>query len=223
MIRNILFDLDNTLLDFNTGEKNALTKTLKHFGKSPDKRMLERYSEINLYHWQLMEQGKLTREQVKVDRYRTFFREFGIDASPEKATEFYESMLPYEHSLVEGAYSILENLSRKYHLYVVSNGTLSVQKKRMEDAEITGFFKDFFISQEIGFEKPSAKFFDYCFSKIPDFKKNETIIVGDSVSADIAGGINAGIKAVWFNPDCKKSDISADYEIYKLSMLEQIL
>lgn len=223
MIRNILFDLDNTLFDFYASEKKALEKTLVKLGINPDEKMLARYSEINLAHWKLLEQGKLTRDEVKVNRYRQLFDEYGINASPKETTKLYEKALSEEGDLTDGAFSLLKNLYGKYHLYVVSNGTLIAQHGRMKNTGITGFFDGFFISQEIGHEKPTKEFFDHCFNNILDFKKEETVIVGDSISADIIGGINAGIKTVWFNPSKEKSDIKADFEIVALSELEKIL
>lgn len=223
MIKNILFDLDNTLFDFYASEKKALRKTLVHLGLNPDEKMLSRYSEINLAHWKLLEQGKLTRDEVKVNRYRQFFDEYDIIASPVETTKFYEKALSEEGDLTDGAFQLLENLYGKYCLFVVSNGTLIAQQGRMKNTGISGFFDGFFISQEIGHEKPTKEFFDYCFNNILDFKKDETIIVGDSISADIIGGINAGIKTVWFNPSKEKSDIKADFEITALSELEDLL
>ena len=223
MIKNILFDLDNTLFDFYSSEKKALTKTLTHLGLTPDDKMLSRYSEINLAHWKLLEKGKLTRDQVKVGRYRQLFEEYNIPRSPEEATKFYENALSCEADLMDGAFELLEYLYGKYRLYVVSNGTLICQQGRMKRTGITNFFEDYFISQQIGYEKPQREFFDYCFRKIPHFKHSETIIVGDSFSADIVGGINAGIKTVWYNPDGEKAPDTSDYEIHALSELKNLL
>jgi len=223
MIKNILFDLDNTLFDFYNSEKKALTKTLISFGITPGEKMLLRYSEINLAYWKLLEQGKLTRDQVKVGRYRQLFEEYNIEKSPEQVTKFYENALSSEADLMEGAYELLEYLYGKYRLYVVSNGTFVCQQGRMGKAGITNFFEDYFISQQIGCEKPQKEFFDYCFGKIPHFKHSETIIVGDSFSADIIGGINAGIKTVWFNPCGEKAPSAPDYEIHALSELITLL
>ncbi|MBR6524021.1 MAG: YjjG family noncanonical pyrimidine nucleotidase [Clostridia bacterium] len=222
MIKNILFDLDNTLFNFYASEKKALKKTLIHLGLNPDESMLKRYSEINLEHWKRLEKGELTRSEVKVGRYRQFFEEFGVDASPEETTAFYEIKLSEEGDLMDGALELLQYLKGKYRLYVASNGTLVCQQGRMKNTGITNFFDAHFISQQIGFEKPQAEFFDYCFANIPDFKKNETILIGDSITADIIGGKNTGIKTVWFNPNGEKSHLP-DYEIHALSELKILL
>lgn len=222
MIKNILFDLDNTLFDFYASEKKALKKTLVQLGLSPDEKMLRRYSEINDAHWKRLEKGELNRKQVKVGRYRQLFDEYGVDISPEFATSCYEKKLAEEGDLMEGALEILQFLQGKYRLYVVSNGTLICQQGRMKNTGITNFFENHFISQQIGLEKPQKEFFDYCFNHIPDFEKSETIIVGDSISADIIGGKNAGITTVRFNPAGEKSSLP-DYEINALCELKDLL
>ena len=222
MIKNILLDLDNTLFDFYASEKKALKKTLIEMGLNPDEKMLKRYSEINEAHWKRLEKGELTRAEVKVGRYRQLFREYGVDISPEDTTARYEIKLSEEGDLMEGALDLLKFLKDKYRLYVVSNGTLVCQQGRMKNTGITDFFDESFISQQIGFEKPQKEFFDYCFENIPGFKKEETIIVGDSISADIIGGKNAGIKTVWFNTKDEASPLP-DYEISSLCELKTLL
>ena len=222
MIKNILLDLDNTLFDFYASEKKALKKTLLHFALKPDEKMLKRYSEINDAHWKRLEKGELTRDQVKVGRYRQLFEEYDVKILPEDATAYYEKKLSEEGDLMEGAFDLLEFLHGKYRLYVVSNGTLICQQGRMKNTGITHFFDAHFISQQIGFEKPQKEFFDYCFENIPHFKKEETVIVGDSISADIIGGKNAGIKTVWFNFKGEKSDLP-DFEIHALKELIDLL
>jgi len=225
MIRNVLLDLDDTLFDFSYAERIALSKTLEHIGVMPKETILKRYSELNLKHWEMLERGEITREQVKVNRYKALFLEFAIDASPEYATNYYEDSLGKGHYFIVGAEELLKELIKQYRLYLVSNGSLSVQRGRIASSGIGKYFSKIFISQEVGFDKPSAEFFRTCFLEIPNFKKEETIIVGDSLTSDIQGGINVGIKTVWFNPKKKKniSNIIADYEINKLLELIEIL
>lgn len=225
MIQNILFDLDDTLLNFHLAEKIALTKTLIHLGIEPKEETLLRYSVINLSQWKLLEQEKITRDQVKTQRYQLLFDELGIDCSAEYAAEYYEALLGVGHYFIDGAEELLKELSNDYRLYIVSNGTAEVQKSRIESSGIAKYLDDIFISQQIGFDKPNVKFFDYCFSSIPNFEKYETVIVGDSLSSDIAGGRNSGITTVWFNPhDLKNSsDIIPDHEIHYLLDLIPLL
>lgn len=225
MIRNVLLDLDDTILDFHQAEKIALTKTLKHFGIEPEEKILARYSVLNLEQWRLLEQGKLTRKEVKERRYKLLFDEIGADCCAASATKYYESLLGVGHYFIDGAEELLETLVKRYRLYLATNGTMEVQKSRIKSAGIEKYFDGIFISQEIGFDKPDIKFFNYCFSKIMDFKKSETVIVGDSLTSDIKGGKNAGITAVWFNPKGIENTFSIvpEHIISELSELPALL
>ena len=200
MIRNVLFDLDDTLFDFHKAEKIALTKTLVHFGIDPTEETLALYSTINAAHWKRLELGEISREEVKVGRYRELFETIGVECDPVKATAYYESMLAIGHYFMPGAPELLGELYRKYRLYIVSNGTAKVQEGRIGSSGITKYMDGIFISQILGANKPDKQFFDICFAEIPDFSLSETVIIGDSLSSDIKGGINAGITTVWFNP-----------------------
>ena len=225
MIRNVLFDLDDTLFDFHKAEKIALTKTLVHFGIDPTEETLALYSTINAAHWKRLELGEISREEVKVGRYRELFKTIGVECDPVKATAYYESMLAIGHYFMPGAPELLEELYRKYRLYIVSNGTAKVQEGRIGSSGIAKYMDGIFISQILGANKPDKQFFDICFAEIPDFLLSETVIIGDSLSSDIKGGINAGITTVWFNPKGieNDNDIKPDYTIKELSEVPGLL
>ena len=225
MIRNVLFDLDDTLFDFHKAEKIALTKTLVHFGIDPTEETLALYSTINTAHWKRLELGEISREEVKVGRYRELFKTIGVECDPVKATAYYESMLAIGHYFMPGAPELLEELYRKYRLYIVSNGTAKVQEGRIGSSGIAKYMDGIFISQILGANKPDKQFFDICFAEIPDFSLSETVIIGDSLSSDIKGGINAGITTVWFNPKGieNDNDIKPDYTIKELSEVPGLL
>lgn len=225
MIRNVLFDLDDTLFDFHKAEKIALTKTLVHFGIDPTEETLALYSTINAAHWKRLELGEISREEVKVGRYRELFKTIGVECDPVKATAYYESMLAIGHYFMPGAPELLEELYGKYRLYIVSNGTAKVQEGRIGSSEIAKYMDGIFISQILGANKPDKQFFDICFAEIPDFSLSETVIIGDSLSSDIKGGISAGITTVWFNPKGieNDSDIKPDYTIKELSEVPGLL
>lgn len=225
MIRNVLFDLDDTLFDFHKAEKIALTKTLVHFGIDPTEETLALYSAINAAHWKRLELGEISREEVKVGRYRELFKTIGVECDPVKATAYYESMLAIGHYFMPGAPELLEELYGKYRLYIVSNGTAKVQEGRIGSSGIKKYMDGIFISQILGANKPDKQFFDICFSEIPDFSLSETVIIGDSLSSDIKGGINAGIITVWFNPKGieNDNDIKPDYTIKELSEVPGLL
>lgn len=226
MITTVLLDLDDTILDFHAAERGALIKALRAIDIEPTEAILNRYSVINLAQWKRLELGELTQEQVKVIRYKIFFEELGIQASPEQTARCYEKNLAYEHELIDGAMELLEQLHGKYRLYAASNGTYEVQRRRIEESGIKPYFDDFFISKKIGFHKPDKNFFEYCFSHIPNFKREEAVMAGDSLSSDILGGKNAGLTTIWFQPDKNITDngsIHPDYRIYALSELPELL
>ena len=219
----LLIDLDDTILDFHKAEYIALGKTLESFGLAPSEQVRARYSLINKAHWERLERKELTREPVLVGRFGVLFSEYGITVDPRECARRYEQNLSVGHYFLPGAREALESLSRKYKLYMVSNGTARVQIGRLESADISHFFREIFISQQVGVNKPDKEFFTRSFAKIPDFDPKKAIIVGDSLTSDIQGGINAGIATCWVNPGHKPQTIPADYEIESLAQLEALL
>ncbi|MDD3252529.1 MAG: YjjG family noncanonical pyrimidine nucleotidase [Lachnospiraceae bacterium] len=210
MIRNIFLDLDDTILDFHKAEHIAVQRALRELDIEATPELLSRYSQLNDQQWKLLELGKLTREEVKVRRYRLLFQELGLDASWEMAARLYEGFLSQGHFFLDGAEELLRQLFPSYRLYLASNGTASVQRGRLKSARIGNYFDQIFISEEIGYHKPNRDFFEYCFQQIPDFKSEESLIVGDSLTSDIKGGINAGITTVWFCRDEEQARRSAE-------------
>ena len=225
MIRFLFLDLDDTILDFHKAERIALSKTIADFGVEPTEEVLSRYHVINKWHWEQLEQGKLTREEVLQNRFGVLFDELGVAADKEACARAYEKNLSIGHYFLPGAEEAVENLNKKYRLFLASNGTASVQHGRMTSANLYRFFEKVFVSQEIGHNKPSKAYFDGCFALIPDFDPEKAIIVGDSLTSDILGGINAGIRTCWVNPGHlpAREDIRPDYEIEALSQLEALL
>lgn len=200
MITTVLFDLDDTLYDFHLAEAKAVATTLEELGVTVTDKVLSRYSELNDAQWKLLEQGKLTRDEVKKRRFRLLFEELQVEIDDALAAKTYEGYLSKGHYFMEGALELLEELKEQYNLYLVSNGTAVVQHSRLDSGGIKPFFKEIFISEEIGANKPQKEFFDYCFQRIPNVKKEECVIIGDSLSSDMKGGIDSGIHTIWFCP-----------------------
>ena len=224
MIEFLFLDLDDTILDFRKAEYVAIGKTIGDFGVEPTDEVRKLYHEINKWHWEQLELGTLTREEVLVNRFGVLFEKLGKTVDAVACARAYEKNLSQGHWFLPGAEEAVDALSKKYRLFLASNGTASVQKGRMTSANLYRFFETVFVSQEIGHNKPSKAYFDACFSSIPGFDKEKAMIVGDSLSSDIKGGINAGIKTVWVNPDHKDcGEIKPDYEIEYLHQLEALL
>ncbi len=225
MIEFLFLDLDDTILDFQKAEHIALTKTLREYGVELTQPLLARYIVINKAHWEALERKEMTREQVLSGRFRVLFGELGVQADPRECADRYADNLSKEHHFLPGAKETVARLSKKYQLYIASNGTKYVQQARLEGAALEGYFADIFISQDMGADKPSRVFFDRCFARIPGFDPRKTMIVGDSLSSDIQGGIRAGIATCWVNPKHKTAppDIQPDYEIESITQLENLL
>ena len=224
MIEFLFLDLDDTILDFKKAERIAIAKTIRDFDVEPTEEVLNRYHVINKWHWEQLELGKLTRAEVLENRFAVLFQELGKEVDATACARTYEKNLSIGHYFLPGAEEAVDSLHKKYRLFLASNGTASVQKGRMTSANLYRFFEKVFVSQEIGYNKPSKAYFDACFAQIPGFDPAKAVMVGDSLSSDIKGGINAGIKTVWGNPDHKNcGDIRPDYEIEALSQLEALL
>lgn len=221
----VLLDLDDTLLDFHKAERIAIARTFVRLGIQPEEAIIRRYSEINAAQWERLEKGEISREQVLVGRFALLFEELGLNCSSREAKAAYENFLSQGHYFMPGAEALLEALRDRYRLFICSNGTAVVQEGRLKSAGIGPYFEKIFISEEIGFNKPSPEFFARCFENIPDFSRELTIIIGDSLSSDILGGINAGIRTCWFNPQGRpgRNDIVPDYELVKLEQVPGLL
>ena len=224
MIEFLFLDLDDTILDFQKAEHIAVKKTLQDYGVDPTEAVCSRYSQINRAHWEALERKELTREQVLVGRFATLFRELGVEANAVECARRYENNLSVGHYFLPGALEAVQRLAKKYKLYIASNGTKKVQTSRLESADIGKYFQNIFISQDMGADKPSMAYFEACFDRIPGFDPGKAMIVGDSLSSDIQGGINAGIATCWVNPNHKEAkNIQPDYQIEALSQLEALL
>ena len=224
MIEFLLLDLDDTILDFHKAERIALSKTIGEFGVEPSEAVLDRYHHINKWHWEQLELGVMTRDQVLVGRFAQLFEELGMEVDAAACMKQYEHNLSMGHYFLPGAEEAVKRLKEKYRLFLVSNGTASVQHSRLTSAGLYPCFEQVFISQAIGYNKPDKAYFDRCFERIPGFAPEKALMVGDSLTSDIKGGINAGLKTVWVNPahkDC--GSIRPDYEIEGLSQLEALL
>lgn len=225
MYKVLLLDLDDTILDFRYAEKLSLRKTLSQFGLDPTPEVCARYSVINRQHWEKLERQELTRQQVLTGRFDVLFGEMGMQVDSQAVAQSYMENLSLGHYFLPGAREAVEELSKKYRLFLASNGTASVQRSRLESAGIGPYFEGLFISQEMGADKPSPDFFTACFSKIPGSSREEILMVGDSLTSDMLGGLNAGIHTCWINPEGKpgREDIPVDYELRSLAELPALL
>ncbi len=223
MIQTVFLDLDDTIMDFRRAEAEALKRALQTMDVAPTEDVISRYSAINKAQWELLEQKKITRPQLLLRRFEILYHELGLVRSPAKTQEYYGEFLSRSHWLLPGAEELLKTLHGTYHLYLASNGTGPIQDRRIRDSGIGKYFHDIFISDYLGVNKPAKAFFDRCFARIPGFDLEKAIMVGDSLTSDMQGGIHAGLKTCWFNPGGKTTTLPIDYEIHDLSELPGLL
>lgn len=221
----VFLDIDDTILDFQTAEATAIRRTFAELGIPVDDKLIARYSEINRSQWELLEEGKLSREQVLVRRFELLFAELGLPHSGAAACERYEGLLCEGHWFMPGAEELLETLRPACRLFIVSNGAKTVQDARLRSAGIGPYFEQIFISEEVGAEKPTPDFFGRCFARIPELDRSRAVLVGDSLTSDIRGAKNAGLLSVWYNYRGRpaRPDIVPDHEIRALSELPALL
>jgi YjjG family noncanonical pyrimidine nucleotidase len=221
----VLFDADATLFDFKKSEHSAVIDCLNFAGLPEAEDVIKKYSEINDGYWKKLERKEVTRSELFVARWRDLIEFYGFDFDAEKIAALYPQKLAEKGFLMDGAEDICKTLCGNVRLYIVTNGFSRVQHGRFDKSPIRKYFDEMFISEEIGAEKPSLEYFEKVFSKIHDFKKEKTIIIGDSITSDIKGGINAGIDTCWFNPQKVPipEGINITYTVSRLSELKDII
>ncbi len=223
--RTILFDADNTLLDFTRSEHEALCDCLRARGLPCDKAITEGYAAINDRHWKLLEQGLTTRDRLRVARFEDFCREYSFDCDPRHLADDYFDTLCTKSYLINGALELCERLHGHCRLYIITNGNAKVQHDRFDATPLAPLFEEVFISEEMGVSKPSSAYFGAVAAAIPDFNPTDTLVVGDSLTSDIQGGINAGLATCWYNPRGKSAptDMKINYIVRSLDEIPSIV
>ena len=226
-IDTLLWDLDGTLLDFRASEKAAIRQCFALFGlgECGDDRVA-RYSAINVRHWERLELGELTKAEVLLGRFEEFFAAEGLDiglAAP--FNEAYEEQLGETVVFCDNSYDLVKRLGGRVRQYLVTNGTEKVQEKKLLRSGLGELFDGVFISDVVGAQKPSPVFFDRVLAKLGDPDRRGVMIVGDSLTGDMQGGMNAGIVCCWYNPEKapRPAQYRIDYEIADLNEVEALI
>lgn len=221
---SLLLDLDNTLLDFDMAEAAAIRRVLKANGLPDGDAAVIAYSEINKSFWERFERGEIPKTAIYAGRFKKLLSVFECEGDPEALSREYGGYLSEGYFKTEGADEILEYLRwRGYKLYATTNGFSATQHKRIKGAGLENAFDAVFVSEDAGTQKPEKEYFEHVLKNIPERDISKLLIVGDSMSSDILGGINAGIDTCWYNPKGAKMKYLPTYEISKLDELKRIL
>lgn len=223
--RVLLFDADGTLLDFKKSEEVGLHHVFEEFQIPNPIACRSYYLELNDQLWKDFELGKIERQHIFDVRFQMMLDTFNIDGDGKQMEQRYREWLNQGSHTIQGALALIQELAKEYDLYIVTNGVSKTQYQRLQDSGLAPYFKDIFVSEDIQAQKPNKAYFDYVLAHIPPVKKEEMLLIGDSLSSDILGANQAGIPSCWFNPDHISNDTSAkpDYEISSLEALWKII
>ena len=218
----ILFDADNTLLNFDAAENKALTETLVNYGIEPDAETVQTYRTINEELWRQLEKGQIRREKLFSERFSRFLKAIDAAGDGVEMNRFYLEQLSTHPDLMSPeVLDVLRELSEVATLAIVSNGAQMVQTRRLAESGVMNFMEDVFISEKMGCEKPNARIFDAALRALGVENREHVLVVGDSLTSDIQGGVNAGLDTCWFNPGHAENPgkVSPTYEIASLEEL----
>lgn len=220
--KTILLDIDGTVMDFHAGQRKAFFASAAETGEKADEDVYLTFDEVNKSYWKKFERGEIAKEVLIFERFRTLRELKGIPKDEYVFEKVYQRLLGEQCIYIDGAEKGVGYLSGKYKIYIVTNGVKHTQLNRIKKSGLSSFTDGVFISEEVGYQKPQKEFFDYVFAKTGEDRKT-SVIIGDSPSSDIQGGINAGIKTVRFNPSGVREEPYADAEVTSWEELCKLL
>lgn len=219
----LLFDADDTLFDFPQAEANALRLTFDALGLVYHTDYAQIYKRCNQRVWEQFERGAVTAVELRTRRFALLFDEIHLTADPQAVSPVYLQHLALSNDLLDGAEALVRTLGERYHLALVTNGLAEVQRPRLARSPLRDAFAHIFISEEIGAAKPHRDFFDHVFRALGNPPKSEVLLIGDSLTSDMAGGIQYGIDTCWYNPTGKPTELPVTYQVKHLQEIPQII
>ena len=222
----IFWDVDGTLLDFLYSQRYSLTKCFRTVGHEVTQEQIERYSQINDSFWKRHERGEVTREELLTGRFVQLFDEYGFrDIDLQAFLKEYQESLGSVFSYIDDSLTICKALCGCVSQYAVTNGVSATQLNKLRLSGLAETMDGIFISEDIGVPKPDRAFFEYCLERVEEKDRSRILIVGDSLTSDIKGGVQAGIATCWYRPDgaVNDTDLHPDHEISNLHMIYDIL
>ncbi|MDO4522858.1 MAG: YjjG family noncanonical pyrimidine nucleotidase [Eubacteriales bacterium] len=221
----LLLDADETLLDFKKAEEQAIRATFAQHGLEMNDDVLAMYSSINQQCWKEFEQGIIDKPTLLAERFRRLFVHLGLDADPNTVRVTYQDQLGLAAFWIDGARELCEELSMSHKIYIVTNGVSATQHSRFAICGLDQLADGVFVSEDVGYQKPRREYFAYVFAQIGEFDPEKVLLVGDSLSADIAGGIKAGMDTCWYNPHhhALPKELNPTYVIDDIRKLREIV
>jgi len=225
MIKHIFFDLDHTIWDFDKNAQETLTELyhqyeLGQLGLNSCETFIETYTENNHFLWAEYHMGRITKDTLRAERFHKTFIQLGIapENVPHQFEDDYVNRSPMKTNLFEGSEKVLAYLQKKYTLHLISNGFKETTLIKMERCNLNPYFTNVIISEDVGVNKPDPAIFEYALQKA-GASKEESIMIGDSLEADIRGAQDYGIKAIYFNPLNKEQPADVTWQITHLEEL----
>lgn len=224
-ITTILIDIDNTLLDFHLCAEQTIIEGFAEFGLPYDATVIPVFHEVNNYFWGQLEKGELEKKDIFINRWKGVFQRLGIEADAQAFEQRFIDGIARSHEPVQDALEVLAYLAGKYRVCAASNSQYQQQVKRLTSAKMIDYIDEIFVSDTLGAAKPSVEFFQACLREIGDVKKEEILMIGDSLAADVQGGKNAGIATCWYNHHKEENHtgIKADFTIQHLRELYDLI
>ncbi|HCT96349.1 YjjG family noncanonical pyrimidine nucleotidase [Vagococcus sp.] len=220
----LLIDVDDTLLNFKEAEVYALNRLFEQEGIVLTEEIQQDFTAHNHALWGALEKNLLTREEVLAGRFDYIFKKYGQGQDGKQMDRYFRQFLSDKPFLMPGVAEVLPQLAANYDLYVVTNGVEKTQYQRLERADLLSYFNQLFVSETIGYQKPDRRFFDEVFAKITTVEKEKVLIIGDSLSADMQGGIQAGIDTCWYNPhSLENKTVATTYTVHSFEELKSLL
>lgn len=219
MIRAVLWDIDGTLLNFKKAQYEAIYKCFNYFNEYLDDEMVNDYDHINHGYWLMLEKAEIEKNVLLVKRFEDFFGKYGINIDPVEFNKLYQVELGNTYVFNDNGYETVMRLKDMGIIqFAVTNGTKTAQNGKLRGSGLDKLLDEIFISEDIGYEKPDKRFFEPVIDKLREYgiEKNECVIVGDSDSSDIQGGINADIRTVHYTDELRSR---ADAIISDLSLV----
>lgn len=223
MLQWIVFDADDTLMDFQLAQEKAFYSVLEKMGLEKKEAYLENYKYHSESLWRALERGEVTKPELLEQRFYRFCRDQGFPERHEELNETYIQELSKRGELIHGAREVLEELAKDYKLALATNGVSRIQKGRLEASGIGKYFNAILISEDTGYEKPHKGFFNAMIDKLGDVPLREILFIGDSLSSDMPGALDYGLLTCWYNPRGEKTNLGVHSIIKTLEEIPQCI